>query len=381
MKIEYYPYFFAIFVARMTKTHINMKKDIILTTTASIPNFEIIENCGLVFANVVLGTNFFSDFAASITDTFGGTSDSYQGKLDKIYSEVVEKLKKKTLELGCNAIIGFKIDFDEISGKQKSMFMVNAVGTACKAKAINNDKHTNNADYLDNEEMENAVQKFKIIKSIKDKKEAWIPNEAIEYLFDHPTNEIVDELLDYYYVVKQKLGGGYSVGGAYVADETPTRIHSNIRFINQYIGLVLNDDVISKVYSKFMENETYYEIIEKNSIFDSKQVLRIAEQDPIKALKLLGMSKQQYSKEDVNYFKQIVSKYDNLPNRGSISMSKGGMFSKSQEQYICEDGHVNDGGVEFCKECGKNIQGLTKEDLQNIEDMKLKIDVLEKHFG
>ena len=41
-----------------------MKKDILLSTTASIPNYEVIESKGLVFANVVLGTNFFSDFAA-----------------------------------------------------------------------------------------------------------------------------------------------------------------------------------------------------------------------------------------------------------------------------------------------------------------------------
>lgn len=358
-----------------------MKKEVLLTTTTSIPNYEVIESKGLVFANVVLGANLFSDIAASFTDTFGGTSDSYQGKLDKIYAEVVDKLKKKALDMGCNAIIGFKIDFDEISGKQKSMFMVNAVGTACKAKIIDNGNHANNSDYLDDEEMVNAVQKSKIIESIKNKKDAWIPNEAIDYLLDHPTNEIVDELLDYYYIVRQRLGGGYSVGGAYVADETPTRIPSNIRFINQYIGLVLDDEVIKKVYSKFIENELYLEIIESNNIFDSKQVLHIAEQDPIKALNLLGMNKQRYSKEDIDYFKQIISKYDNLPNRGSISMSKGGMFSKSQKQYICEHGHVNDEGVEFCTNCGKNIQGLTEEDLQNISDMKLKISILEKYFG
>ena len=34
-----------------------MKKDVLLTTTASIPNYEVIENKGLVFANVVLGAN------------------------------------------------------------------------------------------------------------------------------------------------------------------------------------------------------------------------------------------------------------------------------------------------------------------------------------
>ena len=115
--------------------------------------------------------------------------------------------------------------------------------------------------------------------------------------------------------------------------------------------------------------------------FDSKQVLRIAENDPFKALKLLGVGKNSYTKEDIGYFKQIVSKYENLPNRGSYGMSKGGLFSKSQEIYICEHGHENDKDVEFCKNCGKNIQGLTKEDLQRIDDIKLKIEVLEKFFG
>ena len=346
----------------------------------SIPNYEVVESRGLVFANVVLGANLFSDIAASFTDTFGGTSDSYQGKLDKIYGEVIDKLKRKALDMGCNAIIGFKIDFDELSGKQKSMFMVNAVGTACKAKPLESSKQVSTDNLLDEEDMENAIRKFKIVDSIKNKKYARISNESIEYLLDNPTKEIVDELLDYYYVVKVSEGG-YTVGGQYVADSSPTRIQANINFINRYIGLVVDDSVIEKVYAKYMENDTYFNIIEQNSIFDSKQVLRIAEQDPIKALKLLGVGKNSYSKEDIDYFKQIVSKYDNLPNRGSIEMSKGGMFSKSQQQYICEEGHANDEGVEFCKTCGKNIQGLTKEDVENINDMKLKIDVLEKYFG
>jgi hypothetical protein len=94
----------------------------------------------------------------------------------------------------------------------------------------------------------------------------------------------------------------------------------------------------------------------------------------------LGIKKGSYSKEDIIYFKQIISKYENLPNRGSIEMSKGGMFSKSQKQYICEYGHANDEDVEFCKKCGKNIQGLTQEDIENINDIKLKIEALENYF-
>lgn len=358
-----------------------MKKDILLSTTASIPNYEVVESKGLVFANVVLGTNFFSDFAASFTDTFGGTSDTYQSKLDKIYNEVVEKLSKKTLAIGCNAIIGFKIDFDEISGKGVSMFMVNAVGTACKARQITSEKAASNSMLLDEEDLENAVQKYKVIQSIKDKKRVVIPDDTKDFLLDHPTKEIVDELLDYYYVVKVSNGGGYVTGGVYVEDEAPIRIASNIKFINQYIGLVIDDEIIDKVYSKYLENDSYIEIIEQNRLFESKHVLQIAEKDPYKALPLLGIKKSSYSKEDIDYFKQLVSKYDGLPNRGTIQTSKGGMFSKSQKQYVCEHGHTNDEDVVFCKKCGKNIQGLTKEDIEHINDMKLKIETLENYFG
>lgn len=370
-----------IFVLKLLKQY-DMKKDILLSTTASIPNYEVVESKGLVFANVVLGTNFFSDFAASFTDTFGGTSDTYQGKLDKIYNEVIEKLSKKTLAIGCNAIIGFKIDFDEISGKGVSMFMVNAVGTACKAKPINSDKTASNGTLLDEEDLENAVLKYKIIQGLKNKKTAIISDDTKDYLFDHPTKEVVDELLDYYYVVKvSSSSSGFATGGVYVADETPKRVASNIKFINQYIGLIIDDEVLDKVYSKYSENSTYVEIIEQSHLFDSKHVLQIAENDPYKALQLLAIKKGSYSKDDINYFKQIVSKYENLPNRGAIQMSKGGMFSKSQKQYVCEHGHANDEDVVYCKKCGKNIQGLTKEDIEHINDLKLKIEALENYFG
>lgn len=102
----------------------------IITTTDNIDNATIIEYKGLVSANIVIGANFFSDLAASLTDVFGGESSSYQNKLDELYDKVIDKIKQKASSLNANAIVGFKIDFDEISGKGKSMFMVTAIGTA-----------------------------------------------------------------------------------------------------------------------------------------------------------------------------------------------------------------------------------------------------------
>lgn len=108
-----------------------MKNNFIISTTHNIEGCPIKRYIDAICTNIVIGTNIFSDFAASFTDFFGGRSDSYKKKLEIIYNEASKELKQKALNLGANAIIGFKVDFDEISGKDKSMFMVSVSGTAC----------------------------------------------------------------------------------------------------------------------------------------------------------------------------------------------------------------------------------------------------------
>lgn len=102
----------------------------IITSTNDIKEYKITQYLGLINVNVVIGANFFSDFFASFTDVFGGYSNTYQSKLDKIYDDALRELQVKASHFGGNAIIGVHFDFDEISGKGKSMFMVTAYGTA-----------------------------------------------------------------------------------------------------------------------------------------------------------------------------------------------------------------------------------------------------------
>lgn len=104
----------------------------IITTTENIAHFQISEYMGTVCSHIVMGTNVFSDIAASFTDFFGGHSSSYQSKLSLMYDEVSKDIKNKAHNMGANAIVGVRIDFDEISGKDKSMFMVSISGTGVK---------------------------------------------------------------------------------------------------------------------------------------------------------------------------------------------------------------------------------------------------------
>lgn len=51
----------------------------IVTTTPSIEGRKIIEYKGLVFGEVISGVDFIKDFAAGLTNIFGGRSGSPQG--------------------------------------------------------------------------------------------------------------------------------------------------------------------------------------------------------------------------------------------------------------------------------------------------------------
>lgn len=106
--------------------------DIIITTTNSVKGYKIEKYLGVVNANFVAGTDFVVDFLAKFSDFFGGNSIVYKSEMDELYDKAKRSIEAEVLKLGGNAVLGYSVDFDEISGKGKSMFMISASGTAVK---------------------------------------------------------------------------------------------------------------------------------------------------------------------------------------------------------------------------------------------------------
>lgn len=102
----------------------------ILTTIDQIAGYTIDRYVGLVNSNQVIGVNLIAEWIASITDVIGGTSGAFRRQLDKVYNDVLSSLSAKAVEMRANAIVGVRMDFDEVSAKGKSMFMLTAQGTA-----------------------------------------------------------------------------------------------------------------------------------------------------------------------------------------------------------------------------------------------------------
>lgn len=336
-------------------------RSITVTTTNNIEGANITKYIELVAANVVVGTHFFSDFAASFTDLFGGYSNTYQRKLDNIYEAAIDGLKKKAQNIGADAVVGMKIDFSEISGKGKSMFMISAVGMAVKLKYENKAEINSTESATASVEMlSQAVMRHHIIEKTS---EGELPNETEwTYLLNDPIEEIVTFLLGEYLRVQNN----YDLGN------NEKLLHNNF---SQYISLIKPDVAIKALYSNI--GDITINLLHENKLFDAKSIITLIDKGNIHdAILCLSADKSHYSKEDLVDMELITNMLENLPNKGRIENVKG--IFKESEKYICENGHKNNYDTEFCSECGLNIKGLGQIEIRNINEFKLKVKLLKE---
>lgn len=101
----------------------------ILSTTPSIEGRRIIAYKGIVVGEVISGVDFVKDFAAGLTNIFGGRSGSYEGELIEARETALKEMQTRATALGANAVVGVDIDY-EVLGQANNMLMVTVSGTA-----------------------------------------------------------------------------------------------------------------------------------------------------------------------------------------------------------------------------------------------------------
>lgn len=101
----------------------------IVSTTPNLEGRKIVEYQGIVFGEVIAGVNFIKDFAAGLTNFFGGRSGSYEDELIQARENAIAEMIKRAQEKGANAVVGVDIDY-EVLGQGNNMLMVTASGTA-----------------------------------------------------------------------------------------------------------------------------------------------------------------------------------------------------------------------------------------------------------
>jgi len=340
---------------------------VITTSTDTIEGTIIEKYIDVISTNVVVGTNFFSDFGASLTDLFGGLSDTYQSKLQKIYRIGIDKLKTKATNIGANAIVGLKIDFDEISGKGKSMFMISTFGTAVKVREIEKENKTKLSE-LDSviglEILEQEYNKRIIVDKVIDKK---LPTqEDWQFLLSTPIKEIAPIILELYLEKLYKDQNFLS--------ETEKLLMANT---SNFFRNLDEKEAVEILYENITNNpKACIEIIDSNNLFSAQKILDLINKGEISiAVDCLSTNKNYYTKDDLNIMEKIVTYFENLEDLGSIEFVKG-VLGKAKEKYICPDGHPNNPEVKYCEVCNKNIKGLRKSQVNTINNFNTKTDSL-----
>ena len=103
----------------------------ILSTTPTIEGRPIREYLGVVFGETISGVNFLKDFAAGLSNFFGGRSATYEEELIATRNAAMQEMVSRAAEMGADAVVGIDVDY-EMLGSDNGMMMVTFSGTAVR---------------------------------------------------------------------------------------------------------------------------------------------------------------------------------------------------------------------------------------------------------
>lgn len=334
-------------------------------TTSIVEGKPIEEYYGVVTANQVAGTGFFTDLTASFSDLFGGRSGAYRRAMDDLYKEVIEQLSNKALMLGANGVVGLTIDYDNISGKNMSMFMVSMQGTAVRFKETGNVENKKSSEIVSSDLLEYELNKLKYRHILeKNNLEGFLNESQWEYLLSHIMPELADLLFNCF-VLSKKYLGQYELANICV------------RNFPIFLSKLPYQKAVELLYNSDNFN---FDFIENLQLFNASKILEFAKNEKTlhDAIKLLTTSKSSYNIIDLNDMKLLVDYFQNLPVIGKTEEVKGGLFSSSGLKYVCKCGSKNDPNLEFCESCERNKNGLTRKEVNIINSFSEKVCVLEQ---
>ena len=113
------------------------RKEFLVNTGYNFEGYVITRYLDLVHGEIVLGTGFYSELSASISDIFGISAKAFEGKISQAKRLAQEQMIINAITINANAIIG--IDFD-ITTFSNNMIGVSVNGTAVVIEKIKKEK-------------------------------------------------------------------------------------------------------------------------------------------------------------------------------------------------------------------------------------------------
>jgi len=295
-----------------------MKKALI-TTTSTLEGWEITEYLGPVSAQFVIGSGVFADFFSGLTDFFGAHSGFYQRKLDKINNEALDQLQLKGNAIGADAVIGTRIDHDEVSGSGKSMLMVTATGTAVKAKPKNaynkGIESRSNGAPIASEDLAILLRRRELVKLAEEDK-LNLDDNTWKFLIENQVEELAPFLLN---KIEQshnplaELGEFLDLCTEYFRHLPPEKAAKHL-----YGALFTSGKVTPFVIKKIRE----FQLMDWSSL---RQLLQSDDEEVRRsALQTVSADKALYASEDIGNLETLIKDIENtFPIKGKYIEKKG----------------------------------------------------------
>ena len=114
--------------------HKDVYDGFLMTTGNNFEGYSIQEYCGIVHSECAVGTGFLSEISLAVNDFLGTNSELFEEKINKAKEWVEEKIKRKAILNGGNAVIC--VDY-EITTLVNNMVVISADATAVKIQKTN----------------------------------------------------------------------------------------------------------------------------------------------------------------------------------------------------------------------------------------------------
>lgn len=348
-----------------------MVKAVHVATTSTIEGWVVREYLGLVSAHVVAGTGLFSDFKAGFSDLFGGRSGSYQKQLASLQGEVIENLRQKTHRMGANWVLGARIDFDEISGKNMQMLMVSACGTAVLAEPIQGTA-TGGAvgRAIAAAELHAGLKRMALIEQAAKRllrldEETWLALAELKVV--EATAPIIEAL--------SRLKGTYEYQEAYNRAVDFFRALPIDDLQRELHAIIATEPKKGLLATHFVASLGLVDLgwIKDHLGSGDFEIRRIA-------LQLLQADAPLYTEADLPVLQSVLSLLPTaFPETAKLVEKKSAFARTPDQRWLCPCGKDNDFHHDYCGACSKDRRGLAQDDFkpeQAIARLSRQLDFL-----
>jgi len=249
--------------------------------------------------------------------------------------------------LGCNWVIGLKIDVDEISGKGMQMFMITAVGTPVVATPLSNEFNKSGRDNLtiSQEDLEIMMGRQDIIENLE-RKILVLSEFTWNFIVEHQVVEVAQRVLQEW-PTKQSQDSQYiEIMVKKYFDTIPRK------YASKELYKALSGDKGTVALSLIIELKlSDLTLIRDNFSSGDPEVCR-------KVMQTVTSLQEFYSQEDIERIDEIIKKIPDIFSLKAKTVKKTGILGGIKEQWLCECGNGNDSEKSYCSKCERDKYGF-----------------------